>query len=503
MNRTQRSNCIAALVAAMLCFPLTFAFAVSSTDSPSASILPASSHRTDPNGGQWFVMALGPGEEGRSEAIITNPGDDPLHVKLYLRDLHFNADGDATVNDLQQSDVGSWGRFANGEADIPPRSSINESFIVDVPSNADPGDHIGAVVAESQPQRRQLTANGNLDVIKRVAVRLYVTLPGDAIRSFEIDKFQTASDSPWFISRLTTTTKLINTGRVRLHPKVRVSGTPAQGPDLLLSKSSEKYINDVHVPWYGGPVAMQVLATADGGLIRKVDKTVFIFQWLVIVGLLASIAVGVVARRWWRRRVGRMAALQSDIRRLETLISHQQPGIVDATVDPLDEETHAILGALKRARRSGSKDSAERLVLALHELTHQALDEIMESLQSPTDERRGDLIKAASEYGPIALASKFQARLPHDVAEELIAASAMSAKPDAQVETKRVRTASASTGPPKPKAKPARNSDTTLPPARAKRKTSAPVHARQTQQDGTKRPRNSGPKNEKPPPKKK
>src|SRR3982751_5780469 len=65
---------------------------------PSVGVAPVGTSPNDPNGGQWFVMNLTPGETGQAQARIANPADVPQKVTLSLADLDFSEDGTPSVS---------------------------------------------------------------------------------------------------------------------------------------------------------------------------------------------------------------------------------------------------------------------------------------------------------------------------------------------------------------------------------------------------------------------
>src|SRR5438034_2122162 len=118
---------------------------------PSVGVTPVGTSPDDPNGGQWFVMNLTPGETGQAQARIANPADVTQKVTLSLADLDFSEDGTPSISS-HSSDVGAWGRSGIGSLTIPAKSTATVPFTVAVPTTADPGDHVGALVVTGEPQ---------------------------------------------------------------------------------------------------------------------------------------------------------------------------------------------------------------------------------------------------------------------------------------------------------------------------------------------------------------
>lgn len=418
---------VAALVAATLL--LVGSPVVAQGDLPSAGVHPADTEPTDPSGGNTFFLETEPGQSVTGRARVVNPADQPMEIKLYLRDLVYNDQGSPSIVEGEQTDVGSWGAFTEDQVTLGPRERRVMEFLVTPPAGAEPGDHIGVVVAESR------AFGGQLQVVKRNSVRLYVTIPGDARRSFEIGSVKSGLDSILFPDVVTAEVLLRNTGRIRLRPSISIGGEQAGGSAVLLSRTNERYSAELRVPWYGGLIRMPVVATADQGLTRRVNHTKFVIPWGLIILLAAAAgAIFLLKKYWWDKRVSRVASLQADLRRIEALVA-RRPGLETGEVPEFDddqEEIHAILAGIKRARRTGSQSSLGRLALTLHETTGDALEYLVEALEKAEGPAREDLLAAATSYGPAALANeKGVSRLQTETATELmLRASGAEPKPN-------------------------------------------------------------------------
>lgn len=417
---------VAALVVATL---MLFPLAVFAQNVPSAALSPADAEPNDPDGGNSFFLEIAPGETATGRARLVNPSDSPLNIKLYIRDVVYTEDADPEIVDGEQTDVGAWANFSEQEITLAPREQRVVEFSITPPQGAEPGDHIGAVVAESEP------SGGSIQVVRRTAVRIFVTIPGDARRSFQISSVRSGLDSFLFPDKVTTEVRLENTGRIRLRPSLSIGNQQASGSEVLLSRTSELYSAELDIPWYGGLMRMPVVATADQGLTRRVNHSKFVIPWGLIILLAAAAgAIFLLKKYWWDRRVSRVASLQADLRRIEALVA-RRPGLETGEVPEFDdeqEEIHAILAGIKRARRTGSQSSLGRLALALHETTGDALEYLVEALEKAEGPAREDLLVAATSYGPAALANeKGVSRLETETATELmLRASGAEPKPN-------------------------------------------------------------------------
>jgi hypothetical protein len=423
----RRAGRIAALALPLaICLPLVPA--AHAQDVPSVSVRPADTGADDPNGGQWFALELEPGETGSATARILNPAGVAQRVVLYTRDLTFSEEGTPNVREGEQQGLGSWGT-APQTLLLGPGESVLHTVSVTAPADADPGDHVGVLVAETSNRQ------DGQSVVRRIATRFYVTLPGAATRAMSIGDVDQQVDSRWFPQQVSTEVTLDNVGRVRLRPTVRVGDDIARGAQTLMSQSSERYQATTGVPWYGGVLRMPVQAVDDTGLARSVDQRLIVVPWGLLLGLAGAGLVVWRLRGWWRRRSSRLDSLHSDVRRLERLLAQTLTAAARPSEDVsglaeearAQDQVHELLVAAKRAERAGAYDSLGRLALALHAVQGPALPVLVDALPHQSEADLPEVQAAILSYDPDLVARQLQARglspellgeSPADVTEE-------------------------------------------------------------------------------------
>jgi hypothetical protein len=210
---------------------------------------------------------------------------------------------------------------------VPALGHVQVAFDVTVPVDAEPGDHTGVLVAESGP-----LTNGRLTVIRRIATRLYVTVPGRVVVGFRLGHLTHRVGSPLWPTHGKVVVSLTNTGNIRFAPSVMVNGGHAVGAGLVLARSAEPYVASVHVPWWGGRVHLRVVATADGQR-KTLTATFWVIPWLLLALLLAGAGVGVHVGRIVRAKVRAWRAEQRAMRQRLAELEVQVPAQRDAAED--------------------------------------------------------------------------------------------------------------------------------------------------------------------------
>jgi hypothetical protein len=271
-------------------------------------------HRA-PNAGQWFAIDAAPGRPVPVDAIVTNPSDRPVRIRLSTADLRFRGDEPDLVEPPR--DVGNWIQLPVTELDVPGAGEVPVHLTVTVPTAAEPGDHIGAVIAENIPG----PGNGALQVITRAATRFYVTVPGDVQARVRIERVHVQKDRTIAPRWATVSVTVRNTGNVKLATTVRVDGARADGSANLLSHSREEYVIRRRIPAWGGPISWPVRLTTrsseGSGPSLAVNAHTFAFPivpiLLVALTLLALVAGWQLAER---RRKG-VDELAAELKRIE------------------------------------------------------------------------------------------------------------------------------------------------------------------------------------------
>lgn len=362
---------------------------------PSVGVVPVGTQSDDPNAGQWFIADGVPGaaEPIRFTARVTNPAQVPQTVKMYLADLDFTDDGTPAVAD-ESDDIGTWGTVIPATLSIEAQKSVEVPFELRVPAGADPGDHVGVFVVEGQPQD---PGSGQLfKIVKRVATRMYITVPGDARADLNIESVAVTPDSSFFTREVTVRVLVRNSGRIRLNAQVTVNGKPATGSELLLSNSVEPYLYTEKVPLWGGPrsyridVTTKVPSTSGPGRTgpaRQARASKFFIPYVLLLAIAVGLVFMFIVVRLLKRRRSKFSELQADLRRFEKLIAGRDGAGAGDDVETVADPAMAIKQAIKQAGRSGDTETAERLRAKLADVEGAApLEASSEPVPEPSPE---------------------------------------------------------------------------------------------------------------------
>jgi dihydroorotate dehydrogenase (fumarate) len=179
-----------------------------------------------------FEYQLNSGQPARDSIYVVNTGTSSQEVTLYARDAFAGKKGDFLIQDESQQpkDVGAWVRFEGNKKlytfTLQPRGYMTIPFDVLTPSDATPGDHVGAIVASA------ITKGSTVNIVRRVAVRLYARLSGQLKARLDLANVKAETYvNPFnpFASNQVVSYDITNVGNVELAADVAVTTTGPLG----------------------------------------------------------------------------------------------------------------------------------------------------------------------------------------------------------------------------------------------------------------------------------
>lgn len=270
--------------------------------------------------GPYVVVTLTPGVPYRSAVAIDNLTAQPLTLNLYAADAFNTRGGGLSLRRRidPQVGVGAWTHLAASQVTVPVGAQVVVPFVIDASHGAQPGDHVGGIVAEQTQGVPSASRSLPVTVIQAVGLRVYARIRGElrpalAVRHTTMQV--TASGATPFGGAVSTTVHftVANAGNVVLSPRALVSWDSAFGATgarrafpvgQLLPGSSVSYSIPFSglTPWG----SLQATVTAQATTVRAsaaVGATVI--PWgLVGVVVVAVVALVVAVTAWRRRRRG-------------------------------------------------------------------------------------------------------------------------------------------------------------------------------------------------------
>ncbi|MFI6061934.1 hypothetical protein [Streptomyces sp. NPDC051286] len=287
-----------AVLAALLC---AFACAFSATPATAAgrsgadwTARPAAGGgtRSGEDGGRpYFYLEGLPGTVLQDRLSVTNPGTAPVTVRLRGADAYNAEGGDVAVRGTKVSTgTGAWLRLAADRVTVPARTRAEVPFSVTVPAGASPGDHPGAIVAESSG--------------RSVAVRVHLRVSGPTLTALTVEEVSVSGRAIHYT--------LVNRGNAALAPRLAVSADGVFG--TLLRREARNLPVDLlpgqrvrlTEPWRDAPAldstTVRLRVTAAGGAHSEATAPAVFVPWAPVTGgaLLVPAAAGAYAYRFRR-----------------------------------------------------------------------------------------------------------------------------------------------------------------------------------------------------------
>lgn len=181
----------------------------------------------------WFIYTLELGELKEAKVDVVNTSDNPQEVKVYPVDAVTTKDGAFAPEpeSREKVDVGTWVTLSESELSLEPGETKTIDFTIQVPDNAEVGDHAGAIIIQSRESQNAVAGSG-LQITTRVGARMYITIPGDIVRELAFTEFIWESGNDKTIFYLT----LVNNGNVRILPRGEIEITNIFGKLVAIIK---------------------------------------------------------------------------------------------------------------------------------------------------------------------------------------------------------------------------------------------------------------------------
>lgn len=192
-----------------------FLFTAQAADFGGVGGSPANPDPNIPHSKEWFIYALNPGEKKEDVIIVRNNDEVAVDVLLYPADSDRSTDGGFALKQFVEpkEKVGKWITLSVSELHLEPGEAKEVPFTIEIPNDPqlDVGEHTGGILIQKKNQQ-PIEAGGGMQLLTRVGVRVYVTLPGEIIKKLEITDFKTKLDSKRKMYTVSTTIR--NSGNI-------------------------------------------------------------------------------------------------------------------------------------------------------------------------------------------------------------------------------------------------------------------------------------------------
>ena len=178
---------------------------------------PTTYDTSNPNTKSWFIYSLGANEKKNDSVTVENSSDQEVSAKVYAVDATITKDGAFAL--LQQTeekkDMGSWIKLSVSQITLKAKEKKEIPFTVTVPKYVSIGDHAGGIVFENINAKTDNQQGLNVNLVSRIGVRVYDTVPGEQKPQLDIKSFTADTSKDNLEFNLT----IENTGNVFLYPK--------------------------------------------------------------------------------------------------------------------------------------------------------------------------------------------------------------------------------------------------------------------------------------------
>lgn len=272
-----------------------------------------------------FVFDAEPGDTISDALVVSNDGELNLVLGVYISDAFTTPEGDTDLLARGETprDLGAWASAEVSSVTVPAGGQIEVPFTVEVPDDADAGDHVGGIVT-SLTVAEEGTHGNRVRIERRLGSRISVRVggslrPGLTFTSLSAEYHH--SPNPFAPGAMELTYTVENTGNVRLRATrtARVATGLGLGErvdeaadmDELLPGNSFTFTQRVDGVWPGGATTSSVELEpydASGAQLQPPATTAIartsmtLVPWSVIAVAVVILAVAMAAAMVGRRR---------------------------------------------------------------------------------------------------------------------------------------------------------------------------------------------------------
>lgn len=179
---------------------------------------PAFPDPSNPRTNDIFIETITPGTVKQEGVKVINNTKQPRTLIVYSTDFVPSSGGGFACKQYAEpkEEVGKWIDMEKQDIILPPMSSEVVFFAISVPKDAEIGEYNGCIAIQDKLPSGE-NGKGGVSLATRTALRVAITIPGDALRKLEIVGFST---------------KPLNGGGVILFPQVKNLGNVSVDSDV-------------------------------------------------------------------------------------------------------------------------------------------------------------------------------------------------------------------------------------------------------------------------------
>ncbi len=170
------------VLTALVTVPSSIAFA--QDDSAASLVIKPSNYD-----GSFYDLVVEPGQRLELAVEIGNTGDHDVEALTYAADGFTQINGGLGIADADAPKTGPtlWSNYRTKTISLAAGVAVIETFQLDVPAEALPGDYITALVVQEDPAQLETAHGVTITQVLRQAITIRMTVPGPAAAQLGIE----------------------------------------------------------------------------------------------------------------------------------------------------------------------------------------------------------------------------------------------------------------------------------------------------------------------------
>lgn len=260
-----------------------------------------------------FEISGIPGQVIKNTIKIENVSKVPL--KIQAKPQNFVAYGEggqvALTEEGSTYSISQWLEIKNTSFTVPADSFYLADFTINIPKNAEPGSHYGAVVFSTVPEK---PVNGTGAVLaQEIGSLILIKLPGNVFEDAKIISF-TPQENVFKEPKITFNTLIENTGNIHVKPYgfisiynilgKKVGSIEVKGRNILPG-SRRLFTDEMKFSKIGFFRAETNLIYSGGGKIIKGETTFIALNQIVLKKYLVIAGIAFLVYLMFRKRINK------------------------------------------------------------------------------------------------------------------------------------------------------------------------------------------------------